>query len=259
MYDIPVWLFQVLGKICFRADARNCEGDSDGFLALPAFDGLRSSFSTVVLTACTVNEPYHGNLWTSWTISRAQESATVNFPITMMTVLENATTATVEGVGRIAFRLCKEQAASSKSVCKVAPFGKGSETVVDQTVLKAWKFSPEKLMTLEQWDTPVQQLVSTTIASKLGLCDDDGQPRMNIRPNLYKLVFYEGGGFFVTHRDSEKESGMFGTLVIQLPAEHTGDMLEVRHKGKTHQFDFDQQRCTGDLLPVCAAFLGLFS
>ncbi|CAN0178552.1 unnamed protein product, partial [Ectocarpus sp. 8 AP-2014] len=69
---------------------------------------------------------------------------------------------------------------------------------------------------------------------------------------------YESGGHFRPHKDTEKEAGMFGTLVVQLPtaAGHKGGALIVRHRRK--------QRVGGGMastppssLPVrCAAFYG---
>jgi hypothetical protein len=47
---------------------------------------------------------------------------------------------------------------------------------------------------------------------------------------------YEEGSFFAPHRDSEKEEGMFGTLVIVLPSQFTGGELVVKHKGETETF-----------------------
>jgi hypothetical protein len=48
----------------------------------------------------------------------------------------------------------------------------------------------------------------------------------------YKLLLYEAGDFFLPHRDTEKEPGMFATLVLQLPSTYTGGALVVRHGGK---------------------------
>ncbi|CAN0450803.1 unnamed protein product, partial [Hapterophycus canaliculatus] len=41
---------------------------------------------------------------------------------------------------------------------------------------------------------------------------------------------YESGGHFRPHKDTEKEAGMFGTLVVQLPTAsgHEGGTLLVR-------------------------------
>ena len=43
-----------------------------------------------------------------------------------------------------------------------------------------------------------------------------------IGATLYKLLIYEKNGFFLPHIDSEKEKGMFGTLIIGLPSKHKG-------------------------------------
>ncbi|CAN0055249.1 unnamed protein product, partial [Ectocarpus fasciculatus] len=52
---------------------------------------------------------------------------------------------------------------------------------------------------------------------------------------------YESGGHFRPHKDTEKEAGMFGTLVVQLPtaAGHKGGSLIVRHRGKQRVFAWE--------------------
>ncbi len=59
-----------------------------------------------------------------------------------------------------------------------------------------------------------------------------------ITPSLYKLLVYEKGDFFLPHKDSEKEPGMFGTLVIGLPSAHTGGELVIRFDGREEVVDF---------------------
>ncbi len=54
--------------------------------------------------------------------------------------------------------------------------------------------------------------------------------------HFYKLLVYETGGHFKKHQDTEKEPGMFGTLLLQLPAEHEGGELVVEHRHKTKRF-----------------------
>jgi hypothetical protein len=49
---------------------------------------------------------------------------------------------------------------------------------------------------------------------------------------LYKLLVYDPGGFFLAHRDTEKTAGMFGTLVVGLPSAHRGGELVIRHAGR---------------------------
>ena len=58
-----------------------------------------------------------------------------------------------------------------------------------------------------------------------------------VTAGLYKLLLYDAGGFFVSHRDTEKTKGMFGTLVIVLPSLHRGGELVVRHAGREVSLD----------------------
>lgn len=50
------------------------------------------------------------------------------------------------------------------------------------------------------------------------------------------------GGHFSAHQDTEKEQGMIGTLIVQLPCDqgHSGGVLTVRHKGKSHTHKFEK-------------------
>lgn len=52
------------------------------------------------------------------------------------------------------------------------------------------------------------------------------------RAERYKLLLYEEGAFFKAHKDSEKTPGMFGTLVICLPSEHSGGEVHLVCGGK---------------------------
>ena len=54
---------------------------------------------------------------------------------------------------------------------------------------------------------------------------------------LYKLLVYDPGGFFLPHRDTEKAGGMFGTLVVTLPSAHRGGELVIRHAGREATVD----------------------
>lgn len=67
---------------------------------------------------------------------------------------------------------------------------------------------------------------------------DDMTLDVTFKASLHKLLVYKSGSFFKSHRDSEKEDGMFGTLVIQLPSRYEGGELVVRHNGKTESIDF---------------------
>ena len=61
--------------------------------------------------------------------------------------------------------------------------------------------------------TPIQlQARAKNACTQLGLDEDE-----EVAVNLYKMVLYKKDGHFKPHRDTEKEPGMFGTLIIQLP------------------------------------------
>ncbi|WP_462323110.1 2OG-Fe(II) oxygenase, partial [Halochromatium sp.] len=58
-----------------------------------------------------------------------------------------------------------------------------------------------------------------------------------IEAELYKLLIYDAGSFFVSHRDTEKSPGMFATLVMVLPSTYTGGELIIRHKDQEVRLD----------------------
>jgi hypothetical protein len=131
----------------------------------------------------------------------------------------------VEGVGEIAYPVPEAQAKMLLQVAQKAPFGKGRETLVDPDVRSAWEIDADKLsFTGGKWDAFLKKIAGK-VKHDLGLED------YTIAAHLYKLLVYEKGGFFLSHKDSEKEKGMFGTLVIGLPSRHTGGELVVRFEG----------------------------
>ncbi|KAK3253221.1 hypothetical protein CYMTET_37511, partial [Cymbomonas tetramitiformis] len=92
------------------------------------------------------------------------------------------------------------------------------------------------------WDQYVQQ-IAVKAATELGL----DAATLGIRARLYKLVLYEEGGRSALHRGTEKSMGMFGTLVVHLPAQYEGGALKVHHKGQTKLIDLSQssEECFG--------------
>ena len=61
---------------------------------------------------------------------------------------------------------------------------------------------------------------------------DLGIKNGKIEAQFYKFLIYDVGAFFVSHRDTVKAPGMFGTLSITLPSVYSGGQLKVRHKDK---------------------------
>jgi hypothetical protein len=84
---------------------------------------------------------------------------------------------------------------------------------------------------------PVLQRAVSEVSQTLGL---NNSAAACIEARLYKLLLCEQGCHFSAHKDTEKESGIIGTLVVQLPCDqgHSGGSLTVRHKGRSHTHHF---------------------
>lgn len=137
------------------------------------------------------------------------------------------------------------------------------DTIVDPAVRKARQIEPARVGIADSWSPVLGSVVASALTS-LGL--SDAAAGLSVQARLDKLVVYEVGGHFKPHVDSEKEPGMFGTLVVQLPVSggHAGGSLRVRHKGEEFAFDFSQgaeesfrwaaffANCEHELTPVSA-------
>jgi hypothetical protein len=141
----------------------------------------------------------------------------------------------VQGMGPVALPMTQETALKLKSVAKQVPHGRGMETVVDTSVRNTLQIDADQV-TLDNpaWKAALGKLVGTA-ATALGV------DAALVRPELYKLLLYETGGFFKKHRDTEKAQGMFATLVVQLPSRFEGGHFVVSHNGKTQTFCMDDK------------------
>ena len=138
----------------------------------------------------------------------------------------------VKEVGEIAYPINEMQAKTLIEKADKAHFGKGSKTVLDTNVRSAWEIDADELtFTGKGWDGFLKKVINH-IKPDLGIEDYE------ISATLYKMLIYEKGDFFLPHKDSEKEKGMFGTLIIGLPSKHTGGELLIRFDGKEEHVDF---------------------
>ena len=152
----------------------------------------------------------------------------------------------VDGVGPVALPLLPVQAAQLIAVAERAPFGRGAETLVDTEVRRTWQIGPERVhIEGKHWARDLQAIVAQ-VANGLGVT-------AAVVPEFYKLLVYDKGCFFVSHRDSEKAPGMFATLLIALPSKHKGGELVVRHKGREVRLDL----CAAD--PSEAAYAAFYA
>lgn len=141
-----------------------------------------------------------------------------------------------EGVGRIGYPLCSQQATALLKVATQAPFGKGTKTVVDTDVRQAWQISSDLVKIDPQWLNSSLSALVADCCRQLGI----NAKMMNVRAELYKMLLYEKGGHFKKHKDTERGQGMFGSLLIQLPAQHEGGHLCVEHAGLELKFEHDK-------------------
>lgn len=138
----------------------------------------------------------------------------------------------IPGVGLISWPLQRAVATKIIGVCQQAPYGQGEKTLVNTKVRNTFELSPDQFtITNPEWVEAIQKAL-VTVATQLGL------PPERLVPQLYKLLIYKTGGFFLPHRDSEKTDGMVGSLIVALPSVFRGGELTVRHQGTTERIDF---------------------
>ncbi len=132
----------------------------------------------------------------------------------------------VEDAGTLSFPIAQSQIDAMAQHATQAPYGRGEETIVDTAVRNVWQISPNSVkISAKSWPATFSGILSK-VATGLG-CQAD-----TVAAELYKLLIYKPGGFFLPHRDTEKAPGMFGTLVLTLPSAHRGGELRIRHAGR---------------------------
>eukprot|EP00501_MAST-03F_sp_TOSAG23-6_P002356 GSMAST32.ASY1.ANO1.2461.1 assembled CDS len=140
---------------------------------------------------------------------------------------------TVNGIGRLRLPLSNADVKALARVCRQAPFGRGSKTIIDKKVRNTLQLSPKHFqISNPSWTAQLKTLVKN-VCSQMGVSET-----IEVDAQLYKLLLYEKGSFFKKHRDSEKVDGMFGTLIIALPSTFEGGELVVDHNGETKDFAF---------------------
>ncbi|KAF5606868.1 2OG-Fe(II) oxygenase superfamily [Fusarium subglutinans] len=137
----------------------------------------------------------------------------------------------VNDVGAISLPLGEAQARQIIKQARQAPYGKGSETIVDTAVRNTWELDPTQFtINWLRWPALLQQ-VCQMVTEKMGI-------NTPIRAELYKMLLY----------DTEKIPGMFGTLVVNLPSPHTGGDVVLKHCGEKVKYSSSKQEAS------CAAW-----
>jgi len=113
----------------------------------------------------------------------------------------------VDGVGIVALPLLPAQAEQLIAAAERSPYGRGADTLVDIGVRRSWQIGADRVrITGKHWARNLEGILAR-VAEGLGLDEP-------IAAQLYKLLIYDQGSFFVSHRDTEKAPGMFATLVV---------------------------------------------
>ena len=165
----------------------------------------------------------------------------------------------VEGVGPIALPLLPAQAEALVAGAEQAPYGRGSETLVDTSVRRTWQVDAAKVkLTGRKWADDLAGVIERV---RVGLAVAGA-----IEAQLYKLLIYDTGSFFVPHRDTEKAPGMFATLVVALPCDYSGGELIIRHRAEEVRVDLHRDEpseaafaafyadCLHEVLPIASGY-----
>ncbi|PRW56775.1 Oxoglutarate iron-dependent oxygenase isoform B [Chlorella sorokiniana] len=126
------------------------------------------------------------------------------------------------------------------AACQPAVFGKGKETVRDDSYRSALALKGSRLYTQ---DFEAAHLSGVLAAVGRLLLPDAGP----LSARLHALGAYKTGGFFKAHRDTPRgDPGFVGSLVVCLPVAHRGGALRVEHGGQAVEYELG----AGAVLPV---------
>lgn len=96
----------------------------------------------------------------------------------------------IDGIGVIGLPLNEREAKAIIACSAQAPFGKGSETIIDTKVRNTWEIEPSKVtFKSAKWTPWLERTVFSKIWNSLGVAPCTSQPRCE----LYKLLLYETG------------------------------------------------------------------
>ncbi|KAJ4250573.1 hypothetical protein NW762_011832 [Fusarium torreyae] len=100
----------------------------------------------------------------------------------------------VNGVGDIPLPLGEFHAQQIIVQARQAPYGKGSDTIVDTTVRNTWELDPSQFqINVPNWPDRVQHICGL-VAQKLGI-------NTTVHAEIYKMLLYEKGALFKAHTE----------------------------------------------------------
>ena len=152
----------------------------------------------------------------------------------------------VSGVGKIRLPVTPNRAKTLIKVARQAPFGRREKTLTDPAVRDAWEIAKSRIkIDKRKWNQVLNPALQQ-IGQQLGLTEGE------LKADLYKMLVYQPGQFFMPHRDSEKDDSMLATLVVVLPCEHLGGALVIEHQESTKRFY--SHRAASDKLSLFAFY-----
>lgn len=100
----------------------------------------------------------------------------------------------VDGVGDIEMPLSESQARQMIASARQAPYGKGSETLVDTSVRNTWELDASQFTFKDpSWPGYIQKLCAV-VGRDLGI-------NTTIKAEVYKMLLYEKGAMFKSHTE----------------------------------------------------------
>jgi hypothetical protein len=134
----------------------------------------------------------------------------------------------VKGVGQIELPVPPAQAEQLRELARPARFGRGELTLLDPRVRDTHEIPKSRVkIDKRQW----QRTLGPVLA---GLASDLGVPKgCRLEAEFHAMLVYGPGQFFAPHQDSEKSDAMIGTLVVMLPSDARGGVLQIDHGGQT--------------------------
>src|SRR5258708_8874349 len=107
-----------------------------------------------------------------------------------------------DGFGVVALPLLPAPAKQLIAVAERAPYGRGADTLVDTDVRRSWQIGADRVrIGGKHWARVLEAMVARA-AEGLGV----NEP---IAAEFYKLLIYDQGSFFVSHRATHNSPGMF--------------------------------------------------
>ena len=103
----------------------------------------------------------------------------------------------VDGIGNIGLPLTTSDAMAIMESGHQAPFGRGSETVVDTSFRNTVELNPGQFrLRNPAWDGELQYIISKLMPT-LGFRDES----LHVEAQLYKLLLYDQGSLFKPHKE----------------------------------------------------------